>query len=60
MKTFTKQKEKKAYTAPEIQRILLDNEISLILQSVPDGDPWSTKAEQSEQQLDDPFKTQIG
>jgi hypothetical protein len=51
----------KKYLAPNIERIKLDNEISLILLSgIPDspgGAPWG-KAEKTS--LNDPFKTTMG
>lgn len=39
-------KEKKAYDAPKVEAILLDNEISMALSSLP-GDPegWGAKVE---------------
>lgn len=33
---------KKEYIAPTIEQIEIDNEISLILNSVPPGDPWNS------------------
>jgi hypothetical protein len=50
----------KEYISPSIQRIELDNEISLALSSniSPDGEPtWSYNAQQY---TNDPFKPEIG
>ena len=51
-----KTENKKKYVSPTIEQVRLDNEISLILQSEPFGDPegWS-----SLNQSNDPFKTAI-
>jgi len=47
--------ERKSYIAPFIQRVQLDNEISLILQSdVPPGDPEAHN--QTEYLNNNPFK----
>jgi hypothetical protein len=48
---------KRAYDAPRIEKILLDNEISLALQSIP-GDPegWGAKLEQT---TSHPFKENL-
>ena len=50
---------KKPYNTPRIERIKLDNEISLVLESgSPDGEPgWVTKA--PEHFNNDPFKDPI-
>lgn len=48
-------KTKKTYQAPSIERISLDNEISLILQSAPE-DPWTRD---SNQEQNNPFKYEI-
>jgi len=60
MKTNIENKDKKTYCPPQIERIRLDNEISLVLQSDlnPDGEPvWSSKAEHLN---NDPFKSNLG
>ena len=57
MKTSIESTEKKVYSSPQIERILLDNEISLVLSS-PDSLPdWS---ENKENFNNDPFKTNVG
>ena len=45
---------KKPYCQPSIFRIELDSQISLALQSVPEGDPIFTQS--SENFVSDPFK----
>lgn len=55
MKTNIENTEKKTYSPPLIERIRLDNEISLVLESGnPEGDPIFTKA--PEHFNNDPFK----
>lgn len=56
MKTI-KDKEKKAYFPPQVERIKLDNEISLALESAP-GDPETSI--QPEYFNNDPFKANLG
>jgi len=57
MKTTIESTEKKVYSSPQIERILLDNEISLVLSS-PEAPPvWS---ENKENYTNDPFKTNVG
>jgi hypothetical protein len=52
-------KDKRTYTTPTIECVNLDNEISLILQSVPPKGPGEiTKA--PEHFNNDPFKSDIG
>lgn len=51
--------DKKVYSSPQIERIKLDNEISLILGSdvSPDGEPaWSQNLEKNN---DNPFRETI-
>jgi len=48
---------KKNYVAPDITRIELDNEISLVLESSPDGEPTRTFLEHFD---NDPFKSNLG
>ena len=47
--------EKNAYIQPEINRIILDNQISLVLQSAPD-DPESFTTLSPEFSNNNPFK----
>jgi hypothetical protein len=57
MRTTIKSTEKKAYHSPQIERITLDNEISLVLQSPAPPPVWS---ENQEKATNDPFKTTMG
>lgn len=61
MKTNIENTGKKPYCLPQIERIKLDNEISLVLASdpTPDTEPggWSKAPEHFN---NDPFKTNIG
>ena len=59
MKTKEQKTEKRTYNPPQIDRIKLDNEISLVLSSrdAP-GDPVSSVA--PEYFNNDPFKTNVG
>lgn len=63
MKTNIENTGKKPYCLPQIERIKLDNEISLTLESdtnpdtEPGGGPWSKAPEYFN---NDPFKTNIG
>lgn len=59
MKTSIKNTKKHYYNSPQIERIVLDNEISLILQSesdAPEGEP----SVYIEHFTNDPFKNNIG
>ena len=63
MKTNIEITEKKTYSSPQIERIKLDNEISLVLESTdPAGEPggggWVMNA--PEHFNNDPFKTNLG
>lgn len=59
MKTNIENTEKKTYSPPLIERIRLDNEISLVLESTsPAGEPVWSKA--PEHFNNDPFKTNLG
>lgn len=49
-------KKKRAYTAPEIEHVKLDNEISLILESSPPVGPFESK-NTPEYFHNDPFKS---
>jgi len=57
MKTNIKSTEKKVYSSPIIERIKLDNEISLILSSPAVPPVWS---ENKDNYTNDPFKTNVG
>ena len=58
MKKNIERTEKKTYSPPQIEKITLDNEISLTLESSPADPPaWS---ENKEYFNNDPFKTNIG
>ncbi|HEY5592444.1 MAG TPA: hypothetical protein VIK55_15685 [Paludibacter sp.] len=57
MKTTIESTEKKVYSSPQIERILLDNEISLVLSSPEVPPVWS---ENKENYTNDPFKTNVG
>ena len=48
---------KKVYHSPDIERIALDNDISLVLQSPASPPLWS---ENQEKATNDPFKTDVG
>jgi len=48
---------KKVYHSPHIERIVLDNEISLVLQSPASPPVWSENLEKA---TNDPFKTDVG
>ncbi len=54
-------KKKKTYTAPEIISIELDKEISLAMESEPEGEPsdWGAQA-QPMKFNNDPFNTNLG
>jgi hypothetical protein len=57
MKTIIESSEKRSYRSPQIERIILDNEISLALTS-PEALPlWS---ENKENNNNDPFKMNVG
>lgn len=60
MKIINKTAEKRTYSTPQIERIQLDNEISLVLQSDtnPNGEP---EFSQSPEYFNiDPFDTNVG
>lgn len=50
-------KEKEIYTAPEIKKIKLDNEISLALESAPPLGPGEGASLAPEYMKNDPFMT---
>lgn len=49
--------ELKKYKSPEIAKIQMDKDISLILASAPTGEPWGSKL--IAPQREDPFKTNL-
>ncbi|MEI8271783.1 MAG: hypothetical protein WCG08_04110 [Paludibacter sp.] len=51
--------KKQQYSAPEIERIELDNEIALQLESTPPPAPGETKLNAPEYFNDDPFKSNL-
>jgi len=57
MKITIESTEKKVYCSPQIERITLDNEISLTMESPADPPVWS---ENQEHFNNDPFKTNVG
>jgi len=58
METTNKMSEKQAYSSPQIERIKLDNEISLVLSSLDaPGDPESSLT--PEYFNNDPFKAKV-
>ena len=56
----TQNKENREYKAPRIERIVLDNEISLALESTPPEGPNGTESYAPEYLHNDPFKTNVG
>ena len=52
--------DKRIYQAPHIERVLLDNEISLVLMSTDPGDPNRFTSTPPEYFHNDPFKTNVG
>ncbi len=60
MKTIKEDKEKNVYFPPLVERIRLDNEISLALESAP-GDPETYSTLSSPDYFNnDPYKTNFG
>ena len=59
MKAIYNMSEKRAYSAPDVICIKMDNEISLVLASdaSPDTDPFSSAPQYFN---NDPFKTNLG
>jgi hypothetical protein len=60
MKTQIEITAKRAYLAPQIVQIKLDNEISLALESAPPLGPGENLSKASEYFNNDPFKTNLG
>ncbi|HEY5507227.1 MAG TPA: hypothetical protein VIK29_01045 [Paludibacter sp.] len=55
------QTTKKTYTAPAIEKILIDNEISLALESTPPDGPGELGSSKVPEYFNnDPFKNNIG
>ena len=52
----TQNKENRPYIAPEIERVALDNEISLILESTPPTGPNEGYLKSNDRFNNDPFK----
>jgi hypothetical protein len=52
--------EKRNYNAPVIEKIKLDNEISLALESAPPAGPGEGLGKAPEYFNNDPFKTNMG
>ena len=50
-------KEKKVYCSPQIEWIVLDHEISLVMESPADLPDWTKNKENFK---NDPFKTDVG
>ncbi len=59
MKTQIETTAKRAYFAPQIEQIKLDNEISLALESSPPTGPGEPTSQAPEYFNNDPFKTII-
>ena len=51
---------KRPYISPTIERVELDNEISLALESSPPGGPGEISLNAPEYFNNDPFKTNVG
>lgn len=56
MQTFNK---KQMYKAPKVEKIVLDNEISLALESVPPGGPGEAELKVPDYFKNGPFKNNI-
>jgi hypothetical protein len=52
-------KEKQMYNAPKVEKIVLDNEISLALESVPPGGPGEAELKVPYYFKNDSFKNNI-
>ena len=60
MKTQIENITKKSYKAPKIERIRLDSEISLVLESNPPAGPNESLSKAPEYFNNDPFKATFG
>ena len=63
MRTQIENKTKRAYIVPQIERIVLDNEISLALESTPlapPPGPFESMNQAPDYFNNDPFKTNLG
>ena len=56
MKSKIENGPKRTYVKPLIERMILDNEISLILESDPPGGPFELTSTTHDQSAYDPFK----
>ncbi len=56
----TQNKENRLYVSPVIERVKLDNEISLTLDSAPPGGPGEPTGYVPEYFNNNPFKTNLG
>ena len=52
--------EKRTYNFPQLQRVILDNDISLILESSPPAGPDEGYLKVPDYFNNDPFKTNLG
>jgi len=59
MNTYNNKHLKLTYITPQIERLKLDNEISLVLQSIPPEGPGEASIA-PEYFNNDPFKTNVG
>ncbi len=57
-----KTKEKRTYQNPEITKVEIDNQISMVMMSDtnPYGDPWSLAEERQENKANNPYKISQG
>jgi hypothetical protein len=60
MNTKNKSTEKRIYSTPLVVRVMLDNEISLALESLPPTGPFEVMNNAAEHFNNDPFKTNLG
>ena len=56
----TPENKKRSYSPPSMERVRLDNEVSLVLQSAPPFGPGENISSSSLYYSNDPFKTVIG
>jgi hypothetical protein len=59
MKTMKQDIQKRVYSTPQLERVVLDNEISLILQSVIPPGPGDEGRNTPSHFNNDPFKTNM-
>lgn len=60
MENTTQKNDKNIYCSPVIERVTLDNEISLALESYPPAPETKNDLNTSEYFTNDPFKTDVG